>query len=116
MTGNGEPFVSCELTNFDLGDEVYAGLYVCSHTGDVVEKAVFRDVRVIQPVKQGFVPYRDFIGSQLEILDVPSGKLEVIYRSAQPFESIGGHKFGLPAKLAKANRLWHRESVRADLQ
>src|ERR1051326_3291531 len=26
----GEPFVSRELTNFDFGDEVYAGLFICS--------------------------------------------------------------------------------------
>ena len=61
---NGEPFVSRDLTNFDLGDDVYAGLFVCSHSGDVIEKAIFRDVRMIRPVKEGFVPYRDYIGSQ----------------------------------------------------
>ena len=34
-----------------------------------------------------FVPYRDYIGSVLEILDVQSGRLEVISSSAQPFEA-----------------------------
>jgi Tol biopolymer transport system component len=53
----------------------------------VLEKAVFRDVRIIRPVKEGFVPYRDYIGSQLEILDVANGRLEMIYTSAQPFEA-----------------------------
>jgi TolB protein len=83
----GEPFVSCELTNLDLGDEVYAGLFICSHTADVVEKAIFRDVRIIRPAKTGFVPYRDFIGSNLEILDIESGKSKMIYQSSQPFEA-----------------------------
>jgi len=83
----GEPLISRELTNLDLGDEVYAGLFICSHTADVVEKAIFRDVRIIRPQKTGFVPYRDFIGSILEILDVESGKSEMIYQSAQPFEA-----------------------------
>jgi hypothetical protein len=83
----GEPFVSCELTNLDLGDEAYAGLFICSHTADVVEKAIFRDVRIVRPVKTGFVPYRDFIGSVLEILDVQTGQSEMIYSSAQPFEA-----------------------------
>ena len=54
-------FVSVQLPDFDLGDEVYVGLFICSHTGDVAEKATFRDVRIIEPVKEGFVPYRDFI-------------------------------------------------------
>jgi len=83
----GEPFVSSQLTNLDLGDDVYAGLYVCSHAADVIERAIFRDVRIIRPAKQGFVPYRDYIGSVLEILEVQSGRLEMIYSSAQPFEA-----------------------------
>ncbi len=83
----GEPFVSGQLTGLDLGDEVYAGLYLCSHAGDVIEKAVFRDVRIIQPARENFVPYQDYIGSVLEILDVPSGRLEAIHSSRQPFEA-----------------------------
>jgi hypothetical protein len=82
---DGELFVSGQITNLDLGDEVYAGLYLCSHNGDVLEQAVFRDVRIIRPMKEGFTPYRDYIGSVLEILDVHTGKLEMIYRSEQPF-------------------------------
>lgn len=83
----GETFVSRALTNFNLGDEVFAGLFICSHNGDAVEKAIFRDVWIIRPVKEGFTPYRDYIGSVLEILDVQSGKLEMIYSSKQPFEA-----------------------------
>jgi hypothetical protein len=83
----GEELVTAELTNFDLGDEVYVGLFVCSHTGEQAEKAVFRDVRMVIPPKTNFVPYRDYIGSILEILDVHSGKLEAIYRSKVPFEA-----------------------------
>ena len=35
----------------------------------------------------GFVPYHDYIGSVLEILNVQTGKLEQIYRADQPFEA-----------------------------
>jgi hypothetical protein len=83
----GEPFVSARLTNLDLGDEVYAGLFVCSHKADAIEKCVFRDVRIVRPAKEGFVPYRDYIGSVLEILEVASGRLETIYQPAQPIEA-----------------------------
>jgi Tol biopolymer transport system component len=83
----GEPFVSAELPDFNLGDDVYAGLFVCAHTGEVMEKAICRDVRVIKPVKQGFVPYRDFIGSALEILEPQIGRLQVVRESAEPFEA-----------------------------
>ncbi len=83
----GEPFVSAELSDLDLGAEVYAGLFVCSHNAAVVEKAVFRDVRLIRPARENLVPYRDYLGSVLEILDVHSGRLEKIHASAQPFEA-----------------------------
>jgi len=38
-------------------------------------------------VKDGFAPYRDFIGSVLEILDVSTGHRQVVYRSETPFEA-----------------------------
>lgn len=83
----GDPFVTAELTNLDLGDEVFAGMFICSHSADMVEKAAFRDVRIIVPAKPDFKPYQDFLGSVLEILDVRSGRLQKIYASAHPFEA-----------------------------
>src|SRR5690349_11855717 len=47
----GEPFVTREIVDLPLGDTVYAGLFLCSHNGDVTETAVFRNVRVIRPAK-----------------------------------------------------------------
>jgi TolB protein len=75
----GEPFVTEQVSDIELGDDVYVGLFVCSHNNDVVEKAAFRDVRITVPAKDRFVPYRDYIGSNLEILDVQSGHRKVIY-------------------------------------
>jgi TolB protein len=83
----GKPFASQQLADFNLGDEVYAGLFICSHKAAVVEKATFRDVRIIRPAAAEFVPYRDYLGSVLEILNVETGKLEQIYKSTQPFEA-----------------------------
>ena len=83
----GEPFAASELDALALGDEVYVGLFLCSHNPDVVERAVFRDVRLTRPVKEGFQPYRDYIGSRLEVLDVESGRRTLLHASAQPFEA-----------------------------
>lgn len=83
----GERLSVSELPELALGEEVYVGLFLCSHDADTVEKAVFKDVRVIRPAKPGFTPYRDYIGSVLEILDVASGRRQVVRRSAEPFEA-----------------------------
>ena len=83
----GEPFTTTVLPEIALGDDVYVGLFLCSHNPDVVERAVFRDVRITRPAREGFVPYRDYIGSQLEILDVASGRRTLLHGSAQPFEA-----------------------------
>jgi TolB protein len=83
----GEPFTRTALSPLALGDEVYAGLFLCSHHPDVVEKGIFRDVRIIRPAREGFVPYRDYLGSVLEVLDVGTGRRQVLHRAAQPFEA-----------------------------
>jgi Tol biopolymer transport system component len=83
----GDPFTTSQVTDLDLGDEVYVGLFLCSHNPDVVEKAIFRDVRIIRPVREGFTPYRDYIGSVLELLDVETGRRQIVHASTQPFEA-----------------------------
>lgn len=83
----GEPFVTCQVAALDLGEEPYVGLFLCAHRADVTEKAVFRDVRLVRPAKDDFVPYKDYIGSVLEVLDVASGHSQIVYRSAEPFEA-----------------------------
>jgi TolB protein len=75
----GEPFETEEVSVPSLGEETYVGLFVCSHNRDVTERATFRDVRVTVPAAANFVPYRDFIGSNLEVLDVESGRRKIVY-------------------------------------
>ena len=83
----GDPFVTSEIQDLALGDDVQVGLVLCSHNPDVIERAVFSNVRMIRPAKEGFVPYRDYIGSVLELLDVQSGRRQVIHRAELPFEA-----------------------------
>ena len=75
----GETFVTTEVSKITLGEDVYAGLFVCSHNENKLEKVIFKDVQITIPAKDNFVPYRDYIGSNLEILDVASGTRKVIY-------------------------------------
>ena len=83
----GEPFTAVQAGDIDLGEEVYLGLFVCSHEDDVVEKAIFQDVRIVAPVKEGFDREKDPFGSRLEILDVASGHRQVIYSRDDVFEA-----------------------------
>ena len=83
----GEPYSVRTIENIDLGNDVYVGLFLCSHNGEAITHAVFRDVRIIIPAKPDFKPYHDYIGSQLELLDVASGHRQIIYSSADPFEA-----------------------------
>jgi len=76
----GEPFQTDTLQNLDLGDEVYIGLFVGSHNSDVLETGVFSNVRISVPFK-GVADNRTqmTLGSNLEILEVASGKRDIIY-------------------------------------
>jgi TolB protein len=77
----GEPFAIASINGISLKSEVYAGLFICSHNPDVTEEAVFDNVRIIVPAKDDFVPYKDYIGSNIEIMDVHTGHREIIYSS-----------------------------------
>jgi Tol biopolymer transport system component len=76
----GEPFASERSVDVELGAEAYVGLFVCSHNAEVTEQGKFRNVRVTVPAADNFVPYRDYIGSNLELLDVATGRREVVYQ------------------------------------
>lgn len=83
----GEEFAVTQIADLTLGEDLYVGLYVCSHNKDVIEKAVFRDVRITVPVKDDFRPYRDYIGSNIEIMDVESGNRKIVYSSPQSLQA-----------------------------
>src|SRR6185436_7432102 len=83
----GEPLQQVTQENVDLPEELYVGLFLSAHNVDVKESAIYRNVRVIKPVKVGFQPYRDYIGSRLELLNVSNGHRSQIYSSRVPFEA-----------------------------
>ena len=82
----GKPFVTTILDDHQLGDEVHVGLFVCSHNPEVIEQARFKTVRITVPAPETFVPYRDFIGSRLETLDVESGDRRVLVSTSERIE------------------------------
>jgi hypothetical protein len=90
----GQEFLSVELDSVSLDNEVYVGIYVCSHNPEVVETAVFRNARIIKPSAPDFIPYRDYLGSNLEVMDVTSGQRKILYHSAHSIQAPNWTKDG----------------------
>jgi TolB protein len=70
-----------------LNEEVYAGIFICSHLEDVVEKAVFSNVRIIIPPSKDYRPYRDYLGSNLEVMDVATGMRKVLHTAPNSLQA-----------------------------
>jgi len=83
----GEPYETASVAGLTLGDEVLVGLFVCSHNAAIVEKARFTNVRLTVPASPDFVPYRDYLGGAIELLDVDSGRRTAVFRSDRPIQA-----------------------------
>ncbi|HVZ97775.1 MAG TPA: hypothetical protein VG847_12925 [Chitinophagaceae bacterium] len=90
----GETYVTQELDNMNLNDDVYVGLFVCAHNNEVVEKATFDNVRIIIPAKDDFVPYHDYLGSSIETMDVFTGVRKILYTENKSLQAPNWMKDG----------------------
>lgn len=70
-----------------LDNEVYAGIYVCAHNPDMVETAIFRNVRIIKPADPDFKPYRNYIGSNPEVMDIETDHRKILYSSVHSIQA-----------------------------
>lgn len=76
----GDTFQTDTLSGVDLGDEVYVGLFVGSHNAEVVETGVFSNVNITIPYPGESTQQTQMtLGSNLELLEVASGKRDIIY-------------------------------------
>ncbi len=76
----GEMFETDTINDINLGDEVYVGLFVGSHNADVLETGVFSNVRMTVPLKgESNQQTQMTLGSNLELLEVASGRRDIIY-------------------------------------
>jgi len=91
----GKPFQTDTLTGVDLGDEVYVGLFVGSHNSDVLETGVFSNVSITVPYNGIADQHTQMtLGSNLEILEVASGKRDVIYKVSYSIQAPNWTKDG----------------------
>ncbi len=64
----------------ELKDPVYIGVAVCSHDADVLETAVFSDVRIEDPLQP-------ILRSKISTYDLATKKVEVVYSADQRIEA-----------------------------
>ncbi|MFK7770372.1 MAG: TolB family protein [Mariniblastus sp.] len=83
----GDTFTDSAIEDIDLGDEVYVGLFVCSHNEDVVEQAKFSNVRIVVPAPDDFKPYNDYYASRLEVMDLATGLRKVVHTTADSMQA-----------------------------
>jgi TolB protein len=74
----GEVYQSEKIENLDLGNDLLAGLFVCAHTSKFSEEIEFTNTRVFNTAPDTLVQYKDYLGSMLEVMDVASGKCQVV--------------------------------------
>ena len=65
-----------------LQDPVYVGLAVCSHDANVLETAVFSNVKV-----EALAPARPRYGSKISIYDLRDQSIKVVYQTGETFEA-----------------------------
>lgn len=83
----GGPFTEVEVADVSLRNEVFAGIYVCAHNPDVVEEAVFRNVRIVKPAPDDLVQYQQYLGSRLEVLDIETGIRNQFYETQHSLQA-----------------------------
>jgi TolB protein len=74
----GEPFVTEQIADIELGDEVYVGVFIGSHNADVNETAIFSNVRIA-------VPFPDtkkvtmILSSNVELMEIATGNRKIVH-------------------------------------
>jgi len=83
----GEPMIFSDTLNLEMVEHPYLGLFICSHSPGVVEEAVFHNVRLSIPAPDDFIPYEDYGGSRLEVVNVYTQHRQVIHASERALEA-----------------------------
>lgn len=90
-----------------LDEEVFAGLFICSHNDKVMEKAVFSNVRIVIPAAKNFKPYRDYIGSHIEVMDIQTGHRKILHSAPNSLQAPNWTKDGKTLIYNSEGRLYN---------
>ena len=73
----GDTYTSKSL-ELELKGQLEAGLFLCSHNDQVMERARFHNVRIFGTAPEDLNTYEEYIGSLLEVMDVFTGQREIL--------------------------------------
>jgi TolB protein len=102
----GDTLVAQQLADMSLPDTVYVGLFVCAHNDTIIERAAFSNVRITVPAKGDLVAYRDYLGSNLEILDVATGNATIVHQYRGSFQAPNWTRDGKALIYSQEGRLY----------
>jgi len=84
----GEPLQLVGSHEMKFTEEVFVGLFICSHNADVVEQAKIWNVRVYKTVADNYNGYQQpALSSKLEVINVFDGTRKIVYESEKRFEA-----------------------------
>ncbi len=78
----GEVYIEEQLNDIDLGNDLLAGLFICSHSNAFAEEAGFVNTKIFNTAPDSLVQYKNYIGSALETMDVTTGQRKVVSYAA----------------------------------
>jgi TolB protein len=106
----GEPFQVTSVSHLKLGDKVNVGLAVSAHNNDAYETVKISNVRIVVPAPANFAPYKDYIGSDIEIMDMESYNSRIVLRSPDSLQAPNWTRDG-KALIYNARGLMHRLDI-----
>lgn len=92
----GKEFKTIEYVDVEnaINDEALVGMFIVSHEKDDLQSAKIKNVRITIPAKADFKPYKDYIGSNLEIMDIASGSRKIIFTAPNSIQAPNWTKDG----------------------
>ena len=83
----GRPFAITQINNLELGDRILVGLFVGAEDLNRKKAATFYNVRLIKPPKPEHVPYQDYLGSHIEVMNVESAHRKVVHTAPNSLQA-----------------------------
>ena len=87
VSKKNQPLIEVGRINLEMQESVLAGMFICSHDENVVEKAKLWNVRLEKPAAENVNGYQKPSPSRLEILDVVTGNRKVVYETNTHIEA-----------------------------